>query len=144
MMHDMSSIETTVAVARPRDEVFAYVADPRRFPEWNSAVESVVPLDHGRYEMRRRLPTGPATNELEVVSSRAPDELTIRTTSGPTPFEYRYEFATTAAGTLIRLHGDVQIRAGAALLGPLAAKAVKRGVDANFATLRAILERDGS
>ena len=142
-MHDMSSIETTVAVARPRDEVFAYVADPSRFPEWNSAVESVVPLDDGRYEMRRRLPTGLATNELEIVTSRAPEELTIRTTGGPTPFDYRYEFATTPEGTLIRLHGDVQIRAGA-LLGPLAAKAVKRGVDANFATLRAILERDGS
>ena len=79
-----------------------------------------------------------------IVTSRAPEELSIRTTSGPTPFDYRYEFATTAEGTLIRLHGDVQIRAGAALLGPLAAKAVKRGVDANFATLRAILERDGS
>jgi uncharacterized protein YndB with AHSA1/START domain len=156
MMHDMSSIsadgrvtrfETTVAIARPRDTVFAYVADPRHFPDWNSAVERVVPLNGalpaagGRYVMERRLPTGSATNELEIVALRSPEELAIRTTSGPTPFAYRYEFEATAGGTLVRLHAEVRIGGGASLLGPLAAQAVKRGVNANFATLREVLER---
>ena len=138
----MTRFQTAVAIARPRDAVFAYVADPRNFPAWNSAVESVVPLDDARhYVMRRRLPTGAATNELEIVTLRPPDELAIRTTSGATPFVYRYQFAATGAGTLVTLHADVRLSAAASLLGPLAAQAIKTGVNANLATLRDILER---
>ena len=94
--------------------------------------------------MQRELPTGAATNELEIVTLRPPEELAIRTTSGPTPFLYRYEFATTGAGTLVRLHADVRVGGAASLLGPLAAQTIKRGVDANLATLRDILERADS
>jgi uncharacterized protein YndB with AHSA1/START domain len=143
----MTRFETTVAIARPRDVVFEYVADPRHFPEWNSAVERIVPPDDatpaagGRYVMQRQLPTGRATNELEIVTLRPPEELTIRTTSGPTPFLYRYEFAPAGAGTLVRLRADVRVGGGASLLGPLATQAIRRGVNANFATLRDILER---
>jgi len=146
----MTRFETTVAIARPRDAVFAYVADPRHFPEWNSAVESVMPLNDatpaagGRYVMQRQLPTGPATNELEIVTLRSPQELAIRTTSGPTPFVYRYEFAASPEGTLVRLYADVRVGSGASLFGPLAAHAIKRGVNGNFARLRTILERGDS
>lgn len=146
----MTRFQTTVAIARPRDTVFAYVADPRHLPKWNSAVESVEPLNDatpaadGRYVMQRTLPTGAATNELEIVTLRPPEELAIRTTSGPTPFHYRYEFATTYAGTLVSLYADVRVAGAASLLGPLAAQAIKRGVNANLATLRDILERADS
>jgi uncharacterized protein YndB with AHSA1/START domain len=146
----MTRFETTVAIARARDAVFAYLADPRHFPSWNSAVESVVPLTDatpaagGRYVMQRLLPTGAATNELEIVTLRPPKELAIRTTSGPTPFLYRYQFATTAAGTLVRLHAEVRVGGTDSLLAPLAAQAIKHGVNANLATLRDILERADS
>jgi carbon monoxide dehydrogenase subunit G len=146
----MTRFETTVAIARARNAVFAYVADPRHVPAWNSAVESVVPLNDATpaagsgYVMQRQLPTGTATNKLEIVTLQPPEELAIRTTSGPTPFLYRYEFATTGAGTLVRLHADVRVGGAASLLGPLAAQAIKRGVDANLATLRDILERADS
>jgi uncharacterized protein YndB with AHSA1/START domain len=143
----MRQFQTTVAIARPRDAVFAYVADPLHLPAWNSAVEHVVPLNDaapaagGRYLMQRRLPTGAATNELEIVALRPPQELAIRTTSGPTPFIYRYEIATTGAGTQVTLDAHVRL-AGAAPL--LAAHAIKRGVNANLATLRHMLERRDS
>jgi uncharacterized protein YndB with AHSA1/START domain len=146
----MTLFETTVAIARPRDTVFAYVADPRHFPAWNSAVKSVVPLNDatpaagGRYAMQRELPTRAARNELEIVTLRPPEELAICTSSGPTPFHYRYEFATTGAGTLVRLYADVRVAGAASLLGPLAAQAIKRGVNANLATLRDLLERAGT
>lgn len=146
----MTRFHTTVAIARSRDTVFAYVADARHFPAWNSAVKSVVPLNDatpaagGRYVMHRELPTGAAANELVIVTLRPPEELAIRTTSGPTPFHYRYEFATTGAGTLLSLYAEVRVAGAASLLGPLAAQAIKRGVDANLATLRYILERAGT
>jgi carbon monoxide dehydrogenase subunit G len=135
----MIHFETTVQIARPREAVFAYVAEPSRFAAWNSAVERVTPLAGRRFTMQRVLPAGRATNELEV-AARAPEELTLRTVSGPTPFVYRYTFSATDAGTLITLRADVQLAGAAAALGPLAARAVKRGVDANLGALRDILE----
>jgi uncharacterized protein YndB with AHSA1/START domain len=141
----MTRFETSVEIARGREEVFAYVADPGRFAQWNSAVESVEslaaaePANDARYVMHRLLPAGRATNEL-VIAPRPPAELTIRTSSGPTPFVYRYAFEPTDRGTVITLRAEVRLGAAATVLGPLAASAVKRGVDANFAALREILE----
>lgn len=144
----MTRFETRVEIARDLDAVFHYVADPASFADWNSAVESVAalpapsPAADARYLMRRQLPTGWATNEL-VIDAVPPDHLTIRTTSGPTPFVYRYTFEPTDAGTLIVLHADVRLGGVATVLGPLAAASVKRSVDANFSALREILDRDG-
>ena len=120
----MSSIfrfETSIDIAGSRQEVFAYVADPGRFAVWNSAVESVTPVAgaHGRYLMRRVLPGGRFTNELEI-AARAPEELTIRTLSGPTPFVYRYAFAPTDSGTRITLRAERVLAAAAQSLSAAA------------------------
>jgi uncharacterized protein YndB with AHSA1/START domain len=133
----MSSISFTTAITidRPIDDVFARVADPTGLPDWNSAVESVRARGGGRYVMHRRLPGGPASNELEVVERRPPTTFTVRTTSGPTPFVYRYEFEPADGGTRVTLRGEVELPVWAAV----AKHGVKRGVDANLATLKAIL-----
>jgi carbon monoxide dehydrogenase subunit G len=135
----------SVRIARPIEDVFAFVADPPLFPRWNSAVESVRLLSgHGAagstYAMQRNLPSGRAENGLEVLVREAADRFDIRTTSGPTPFVYRYRFTREGEGTLVDLDATVELGGAAAMLGPVAARAVKRGVDANFATLRQLLE----
>src|SRR5829696_6027253 len=43
----MSPIVHSIEIDRPPDEVFAYVTDPARFPEWQYDVESVR-IDEGR------------------------------------------------------------------------------------------------
>src|SRR5918996_6446067 len=113
----------TVPVARPVNDVFAYTADPRNFPDWNSAVESVVaasPLVTGtgmRYVMRRQLPGGEAINELEVIAHDSPSAFAIRTTSGPTPFAYRYRFEPADGGTRITLLAEVELTGVASIAG---------------------------
>lgn len=37
----MSALTSTIEIARPHEEVFAYVTDPTRFPEWQSDVVRV-------------------------------------------------------------------------------------------------------
>ena len=64
----------------------------------------------------------------------------MRTTSGPTPLLYRYHFAGDGDETGIVLDAAVELQGVAALVGPLAARAVKRGVDDNLARLKALLE----
>jgi len=138
--------ETSVRIGRAIEEVFAFVSDPLRFPHWNSAVRSVRST-RGRegevgstYSMARELPTGRVENELEVFAREHPTEFGIRTTSGPTPFVYRYRFSPERGATLVHLDGSVELPHAAALLAPLAARVVKRGVVANFAALKRTLE----
>jgi uncharacterized protein YndB with AHSA1/START domain len=136
--HDMSSISftTTITIARPIDDVFARLADPAGFPAWNSAVERVQARGDGRYVMHRRLPSGAAVNELEVIERIPPTAFRVRTTSGPTPFLYHYALEATHGGTLVTLRAEAEVPGPAVLVK----HAVKRGVDANLATLKSILE----
>jgi uncharacterized protein YndB with AHSA1/START domain len=99
----MIAFETDVRIDRRIEEVFAYVSDPLNLPRWNSAVEAVRKTSAGEngvastYSMERKLPSGRAVNELEVVASQPPWKFAIRTTSGPTPFLYRYQFSAENA-----------------------------------------------
>jgi hypothetical protein len=140
------TFQTGVRIAHPRPEVFTFVADPRRLPHWNSAVQSVrstsVPAGEigSTYTMQRELPTGRAENELEIVELELPAAFALRTTSGPTPFLYRYRFIADGTATVIELDASVELAGLTGRLGPLAARAVKRGVDANLASLKRLLE----
>jgi carbon monoxide dehydrogenase subunit G len=138
--------ETSVRIERPVDEVFGYVSDPTTYSRWNSAVQSVQATSPGAdgvgatFSMERELPSGSAHNELEVVEVNRPSLFVIRTTSGPTPFTYRYVLADDGGATLLQLSAEVELGGLAGALGPLASRAVKRGVDSNFADLKRILE----
>jgi carbon monoxide dehydrogenase subunit G len=140
------NFETSVRIERPADEVFDYVSDPIEFPRWNSAVQSVRETSPGKdgggatYLMERELPSGRAESGLEVLERNRPREFTIRTTSGPTPFTYRYRFTDEGGATIVELAAEVELGGVAGALGPLASRAVKRGVDSNFADLKRILE----
>jgi uncharacterized protein YndB with AHSA1/START domain len=139
------NFKTAVRIERPIEEVFDYVSDPLTFPHWNSAVQAVRPASGegepgSTYLMERDLPGGRAQNELEIVDRERPTAFTIRTTSGPTPFVYGYRFDSDGGATQLELEADVELSGIAGALGPLASRVVKRGVDANFAELKRILE----
>ena len=137
---------TSVRIEKPVPEVFDYLSDPTTFPQWNSAVQEVRQTSDGAegvgatYLMERELPDGRAENALEVVEVNRPTLFVIRTTSGPTPFHYRYVLEEDGAGTLLQLAAEVELGGRAGALGPLAKRAVKGGVDSNFADLKRILE----
>jgi uncharacterized protein YndB with AHSA1/START domain len=142
----MITFQTSVRIKRPIEEVFAVVSDPALFPRWNSAVQTVQRTSEGSggpgstYSMQRQLSTGQVENELEILSREHPTKFAIRTTSGPTPFLYQYRFAPDGADTIIQLDASVELPGVASVLGPLAARGVKRGVDANLARLKHTLE----
>jgi carbon monoxide dehydrogenase subunit G len=142
----MIVFQTSVRVDRPIEDVFTFAADPLLFPRWNSAVQTVelTSGDRGRvgsrYSMQRRLPVGQVENELEIFSREHVSEFGIRTTSGPTPFRYLYRFVSDGVDTVIQLDADVELSGVVSVLGPLAASAIRRGVDANLATLKRTLE----
>jgi uncharacterized protein YndB with AHSA1/START domain len=142
----MIAFETSTRIKRPVEDVFAYVSEPRNFPDWNTAVQAVRKTSGSEsgagstYLMERDLPTGRAVNELEVVAIERPRKLVIKAIAGPTPFLYRYRFSAENDEAVIELEAEVELPRAAALLPQLARRAVKQGVDANFATLKQILE----
>lgn len=143
----MIAFETTTRIARPIEEVFAYVSDPLNFPRWNSAVQAVRKTSAGEasiastYKMERDLPTGRAVNDLEIIAREQPREFAIRTTSGPTPLHYRYRFSADSGETVVQLNGEFELQGPAAFAPALARRAVKRGVEDNLAAVKRILEK---
>jgi uncharacterized protein YndB with AHSA1/START domain len=136
------TFDTDVRIERPIEDVFSYVSNPGNFPYWNSAVNAVRESEPGStYVMERQLPTGRAVNELKIVALERPREFAIRTTSGPTPFSYVYRFSAENGETVVRLDAEVELQGVASLLPQLARRAVKKGVEDNFTTLKTILER---
>lgn len=146
----MISFDTNMRVEHPIEDVFAFVSNPTQFPLWNSAVQAVHRTSGetgepgSTYSMERELQTGQVENALEVFAREHPSEFGIRTTSGPTPFSYRYRFTSDGADTVVHLDATVELPRVAAVLGPLAARGVKRGVDANLAALKRTLEGGGA
>ena len=147
----MITFHTSIDIERPIEEVFGYVSDPSNLPAWNSAVRDVRPAAAGAngdpgstYQMSRQLPTGRATNQLEIVTREQPHEFAIRTTAGPTPFLYRYQFARENDTTVVQLEAEVELAGVAAVMPQLARRTVKNGVDTNLTTLKRILEHQPS
>jgi uncharacterized protein YndB with AHSA1/START domain len=140
------TVQTSIRVERPIDEVFAFVSDPLMFPQWNSAVQTV----HGTsgesggagstYSMQRQLPTGQVENELEILTREHPTKFSIRTTSGPTPFSTTIDSPPTAPTRSYSLTPASSCPGATAVLGPVATRRFRRGVDANLAALQHALE----
>ena len=79
-------------------------------------------------------------NNYEMTAYRPNRALTIKTTSGPTPFRYHYRFEPAANGTRLSLEAEVETSGLASLASPLLARGIKSGVETNFHTLKQMLE----
>src|SRR4051794_29994323 len=138
----MIHVTTAVRVERPLEEVFAYVREPRNLPVWNSAVTNVREGSAGgSYVMERDLPGGTTVDDLEVVDLLPGAEVTLRTTSGPSPFVYRIRLTTNDGATVVTADVDASFGRAAELAGPLATQLFKRGVQSNLRTLKRALEQ---
>jgi uncharacterized protein YndB with AHSA1/START domain len=138
--------DTSVQIDCPPEDVFAYVANENNLARWNSAVQSVQKISSGptgtgaTYHMVRQLPQGRAENTYEITAFQPNKAMTIETTSGPTPFRYHYRFEPADTGTELSLAAEVKTSGLASLAAPLLSRGIKSGVEANFATLKQILE----
>ena len=139
-------LNVDILIHRPIQDVFSFLVHWENASLWNSAVRKVTKTSDGpvgvdtEYWMSRELPQGPVENTFKVVEYEPNRRYSIQTTSGPTPFLYRYEFDQEGSDTRISLSGEGKIGGIADMLSPIASIAVKRGVEANLHTLRDLLE----
>ena len=140
----MVRIELTIDVARPAEDVFAYLLDLDRLPEWQeSAVESRAdePLAEGVriFECRRALGRE-VHSELEVTEFDRPRQLTLKTLKGPVKFTVDHRLAEADGGT--RLTVVAAGKAGGLMrLGePMLARTVEAEMRKDLDRLKELLE----
>jgi len=142
----MQTFQNTVTIARPADEVFAFLADLRNIPAWNYAIERTVPTSPGpagvgaTYRQARTIPR-PGEEDLQITVFQPPARLAIQGQIGPFQATTSYLLEPAAGGT--RLTNTVELEPESVLLRPLAPLAVPRvkaAVASNLATLKRLLE----
>jgi uncharacterized protein YndB with AHSA1/START domain len=85
----MAPIVSTIQIARPPDEVFAYVTDPSRFAEWQKDVVSVrmegagPPAVGSRFTTTRRIGGTSQTMTQEITEISPPRRWAVHGVDGP-------------------------------------------------------------
>jgi uncharacterized protein YndB with AHSA1/START domain len=135
----------TVTIARPRSEVFAFLANFENVPRWNYAITETRQVSNGpmgvgtRFLQTRTLPAR-STESLEVTEFEPERMLAMRGTFGPLPALTTYTLESLGDATCVT-NAVVLERAGPlSLLGPLVTSRVKAAVAANLGQLKQVLE----
>ena len=138
-----------IDIDRPSEAVFGYLTQVENTPKWYSAVEKAdklisAPVSTGTcYRLLRQLPTGLAINEVEVTEFVPNSVFTLASRSGPTPFIYRYQLSPQGKNTRLRLEGEIGgdgVGRAFALVAPFGDRLFERGMRANLAALKQLLE----
>ena len=142
----MATFHNTLTIARPPDEVFAFLADFGNIPAWNDAITRTVQTSPGpagvgaTYRQTRTIPRR-SEEAFEVTDFAPPSRLAIKGQAGPFDATSSYLLQPAAGGT--RLTNDVELEPSSALLrpfGPLVIPRVKAAVARNLGTLKQLLE----
>ncbi|SCG70533.1 SRPBCC family protein [Micromonospora inositola] len=79
----MAPLVSTIEIARPPEEVFAYATDPSRFAEWQHDVVRVHLLDGSRFTTTRRIRGAERTMSQQINRNDPPHSWAARGIDGP-------------------------------------------------------------
>jgi len=136
----------SVVIARPRDEVFAFIEDARNRPQWDDSVDSEEltspePIGVGT-TIRTKLRSMGREYQYDwrITEHEPPRRVTVESTSGPFPTTLVFDLSEQGAGTLVEF--AVTGRPGGALrlLQPLIARNTQQNLDRGFPRLKEVLE----
>jgi uncharacterized protein YndB with AHSA1/START domain len=105
----MAPIVTTIDISRRPEEVFAYLTDPRRLPDWQASVVSAEPLDTdtpvhagSKFRVTRRIRGRDMTGTGEFAEFTPPSSFGIHSLDGAVRGD--------AKGTIEPLEGGARSR----------------------------------
>ena len=142
----MFTKSVAVVIARPLDEVFAFVSDARNRPSWDDSVDSEEltsgePIGTGS-TVRTRMRSMGRDYEIdwEIVEHEPPTRQRIESTSGPFSTTLVYDLAGDGDGTSLRFSVTGRPTGLLRLIQPLIARTTQRNLDEGFARLKVVLE----
>ncbi len=144
----MVKFEISVQINRPVAEVFKYMDDPTKLPEWNSIVEesrpSETPIRVGtKIHSRARFLGRKIESTFDVVEHE-PNKRFVSKTDKPFPFTQTVNFQAEGGGTRLvsTFEGDP---GGFFKLGePILARIAKKQFQAQLDTVKELLEARGA
>ncbi len=142
----MAKIQEMVVIARPVNEVFAYVARAQDWPKWHAAMLGAEQTSSGEVgvgatfrgvnrEMGMRMSWTSEATEFD--RDRKWGEKIV---SGSTVYQGSLTFEPLGAGTMLKAEYDLSVGGALRLLGPVVTATMRRGMKGNLARLKGILE----
>lgn len=139
-------VEQTIEVARPIEDVFAYVTDPEKLPEWQKGTiqvsrEASGPLKEGErlYEIHAAMGRH-LRSTVEVVELDPPRAFALHMVEGPLPIDGRWTFEPTGRGTRVQFTGEGKLQGMMRLATPIVRRAVDKQFRGHHARLKEALE----
>ena len=145
----MIRVEHSVTIDRPPSEVFAYVCDAEKLSEWQSTAlearwELPGPIAVGSRAVEVRKFLGRRMEStMEVTAFEEDRELSFRVLDGPVPFHVTQKLEAVGGGTRIDVVLEGEPGGFFKLAEPLVARAAKRQLEGDSATMKDILEARG-
>jgi uncharacterized membrane protein len=142
----MVTYRKTITIDKPIPEVFDYISDLEKVPQWQSALAEVEritksPLGVGSlYKSERKFLGRKLEAEIELIVYELNKRIVFRSISGSTPFEQSYVFEITPQGTRLTTLLELHTTGLMVLAEPLIASSVRREMEVDFGRLKDMLE----
>jgi uncharacterized protein YndB with AHSA1/START domain len=143
----MARTELSTEVGRPPEEVFPYLFEADKVPQWTTGLDAYERLDDGplgrgsRFREQLEVSGQRITAELEVTAYEAPRSAETRTEIRGIDVISTYTLAPTGGGT--RLTQSVEAKGGGLkgrVLIPVIQPHLERKLEADLAALAALLQ----
>jgi uncharacterized protein YndB with AHSA1/START domain len=141
----VATFENTVMIAKPMEDVFAFLSDLENVPQWNYAIIETRKVSEGPvgvgtiYQQVRSVPSR-SEERLEVTAYNPPRHLEIRGQLGPFLSRLSYALDAFPEGTRLTNAVELELRGPGRLLGRVAVPRVRDAVAANLRKLKELLE----
>jgi uncharacterized protein YndB with AHSA1/START domain len=145
----MASIRTSVEIARSPEDVFAYITDVSRHPEWqeglvSATLESEGPVRVGsRVVHRRKLGLGTVAATSEITAFNPPEVVGFRGLDGPIRAEGSQRVERVGEGSRVSFEMEMRGHGLGVLMLPVARRQAGRQVKDSHEKLKRILEGRG-
>ena len=137
--------EVTVHLNKPVEQVFAFLTDTSKLITWQSNLIKSEQLTKGplrtgsRFREVRRIANREEEIEAEITALETNKRLETKTTTKPQAV-VSYILDPEQGGTRLRYKFVLETSGPMRLMEPLMAKSIKQGSEADFETLKHILE----
>jgi uncharacterized protein YndB with AHSA1/START domain len=141
----VATFENTVVIARPIQDVFAFLSDLENIPRWNYAILETRKVSEGPvgvgtiYHQVRSVPSR-SQERLELTAYDSPRHLEVRGQLGPFRSRLSYALDAFPEGTRLTNAVELELRGPGRLLGRVAVPRVRDAVAANLRKLKELLE----
>jgi uncharacterized protein YndB with AHSA1/START domain len=140
------TVEHTVDIDRPIADVFVYLTDVERLPEWQASVSEVHvdgPIGPGsRFRDVREFMGRRAPSTLEVTTYEPPRRFSLRVADGPIAYQIDHTLEEVGDRTSVTFSGRGETTRVPRLMRGVVERAVERQLAKDADALKRVLETD--